>query len=54
MRWDVVYRHVEYPCKLGLRSYVDSLWVVVGNALPCIMLIILVMFSVGKGKAKEC
>ena len=45
MMWDVGYRHIVYLCKLGLRSYMASLCVVVVTALLSVMLIMLVMFS---------
>ena len=51
--WDVGYRHVEYVCKLVLRSYVDSLWVDAIIALLNVMFIMLVIFAVGKDKEKE-
>ena len=39
MMWDVGFRHVEYLCKLGLKRYICSLWVVVDTALLSIMLL---------------
>ena len=51
--WDVGYKHVEYLCNLGLKSYVASLWVVVVTVLLSVMLNMLVMFAIGKGKEKE-